>query len=196
MQHGPGTENAYGGVAQAFGESIPIAGPARRLPAPHRACARPTSTPPPHAGSHQVAEPIDLPARSRQHHAPRLHPAAQRPRRAGAGRGSRRLYRRGACPSRSTTSRCRATRYGPDRAASSAAAAVLVEAKRPVIYAGQGVHWAEAWAELHELAELLGAPVTTSLEGKSAFPENHPLALGSGGARCRRPCGTSSTRPT
>jgi acetolactate synthase-1/2/3 large subunit len=43
------------------------------------------------------------------------------------------------------------------------------------------VHYAEAWAELLRLAELLAAPVTTSLQGKSAFPEDHPLALGSGG---------------
>jgi acetolactate synthase-1/2/3 large subunit len=51
-----------------------------------------------------------------------------------------------------------------------------------VLYAGQGVHYARAWDELKELAELLEVPVTTSLEGKSAFPENHPLSLGSGGA--------------
>src|SRR6267142_2274301 len=62
-----------------------------------------------------------------------------------------------------------------------AAARVLVEAKRPVIHAGQGVLYAEASAELLELAELLQAPVMTTLEGKSAFPENHPLALGTGG---------------
>ena len=54
-------------------------------------------------------------------------------------------------------------------------------AERPVIYAGQGVHYAQAWRQLRELAELLEAPVTTSLQGKSAFPENHPLSLGSGG---------------
>ena len=58
---------------------------------------------------------------------------------------------------------------------------MLVKARRPVIYAGQGVHWAEAWDELRQLAELLAIPVCTSLEGKSAFPETHPLALGSGG---------------
>src|SRR4029450_2042353 len=61
------------------------------------------------------------------------------------------------------------------------AAKMLVAAKRPVIYAGTGVHWAEAWGELKELAELLAIPVAASLGGKSAFPETHALALGSGG---------------
>lgn len=61
------------------------------------------------------------------------------------------------------------------------AAAQLIEARLPLIYAGQGVHYAKAWPELKAVAELLEAPVTTSLEGKSAFPETHPLSLGSGG---------------
>jgi acetolactate synthase-1/2/3 large subunit len=69
----------------------------------------------------------------------------------------------------------------PDAHSLEAAAQALVDAQRPVIYAGQGVHYARAWDELKQLAELLEAPVTTSLEGKSAFPENHPLSLGSGG---------------
>jgi acetolactate synthase-1/2/3 large subunit len=60
-------------------------------------------------------------------------------------------------------------------------ASVLAGAERPVIYAGQGVHYAKAWDELKQLAETWGIPVTTSLEGKSAFPETHPLSLGSGG---------------
>ena len=62
------------------------------------------------------------------------------------------------------------------------AAQEILAAKRPVIYAGTGIHWAEAWPQLRKFAELLGAPVTTSLGGKSSFPENHPLSLGSGGA--------------
>jgi acetolactate synthase I/II/III large subunit len=62
-----------------------------------------------------------------------------------------------------------------------AAAQVLLQARRPVICAGQGVLYAEASAELVELAELLQAPVMTTLEGKSAFPEDHPLSLGTGG---------------
>jgi acetolactate synthase-1/2/3 large subunit len=74
-----------------------------------------------------------------------------------------------------------ATRSGPDPQAVSEVARVLVEATRPVIYAGQGVHYARAWQPLRELAEILEAPVATSLQGKSAFPENHPLSLGSGG---------------
>jgi acetolactate synthase-1/2/3 large subunit len=72
-------------------------------------------------------------------------------------------------------------RYGPDPAAVREVAEVLINAERPVLYAGQGVHYAQAWDELKQLAELLEIPVTTSLEGKSAFPENHPLSLGSGG---------------
>ena len=62
-----------------------------------------------------------------------------------------------------------------------AAARVLVDAHKPVIHAGQGVMYAEASPELLELAELLQIPVMTTLEGKSAFPEDHPLALGTAG---------------
>lgn len=54
----------------------------------------------------------------------------------------------------------------------------LLSAKAPIILAGQGVIYAEAWAKLRELAELLQTPVMSSLNGKGAFPENHPLALG------------------
>jgi acetolactate synthase-1/2/3 large subunit len=72
-------------------------------------------------------------------------------------------------------------RSGPDPRDVAEVAAALVGAERPVIYAGQGVHYARAWPQLKALAELLEAPVTTSLQGKSAFPETHPLSLGSGG---------------
>ncbi len=69
----------------------------------------------------------------------------------------------------------------PSAADVDAAAAKLIAAKRPLIYAGQGIHYAKAWPELKAVAELLESPVTTSLEGKSAFPETHALSLGSGG---------------
>jgi len=60
-------------------------------------------------------------------------------------------------------------------------AKALIAAKNPVIRAGQGVLFASAWDELRELAELLQIPVFTTMNGKSCFPENHPLALGAGG---------------
>jgi acetolactate synthase I/II/III large subunit len=67
------------------------------------------------------------------------------------------------------------------------AARALLEARSPVIHAGQGVLYAEATDELLELAELLQVPVMTTMEGKGAFPENHPLALGSGSGVMSRP---------
>ena len=60
------------------------------------------------------------------------------------------------------------------------AARALLDAKAPILHAGQGVLYADATEELVELAELLQVPVMTTLAGKSAFPEKHPLALGSG----------------
>ena len=58
----------------------------------------------------------------------------------------------------------------------------LLKASDPVINAGQGILYAEATPELVEFAELTHIPVMTTLAGKSAFPENHPLALGAGGS--------------
>jgi thiamine pyrophosphate-dependent acetolactate synthase large subunit-like protein len=78
-------------------------------------------------------------------------------------------------------------RSGPDPIAVAEAARVLAAARRPVIYAGRGVHYARAWGELRALAEEWNLPVTTSIEGKSAFPEDHPLSLGSGGRANPRP---------
>ncbi len=57
----------------------------------------------------------------------------------------------------------------------------LLAVDNPVIYAGQGVLYAEAAAALVAFAELAQVPVLTTLAGKSAFPETHALALGTGG---------------
>lgn len=57
----------------------------------------------------------------------------------------------------------------------------LLKATAPVINAGQGALYAEATEELVEFAELVNVPVMTTLAGKSAYPEDHPLALGTGG---------------
>ena len=56
------------------------------------------------------------------------------------------------------------------------AAALLADARRPVIVAGGGVISADATAELRALAERLGAPVVTTWNGKGAIDETHPLA--------------------
>ncbi|MHA1789777.1 MAG: thiamine pyrophosphate-binding protein [Candidatus Helarchaeota archaeon] len=52
---------------------------------------------------------------------------------------------------------------------------LLVNARRPVILAGGGVVQAGAFEELVEISELIGAPVVTTMMGKSAFPEDHEL---------------------
>ena len=68
--------------------------------------------------------------------------------------------------------------------------AALLKADYPVINAGQGVLYAEATDDLVEFAELVNVPVMTTLAGKSAYPEDHPLALGtaasSGTLMCHR----------
>ncbi|MCS5609997.1 MAG: thiamine pyrophosphate-binding protein, partial [Candidatus Poribacteria bacterium] len=54
---------------------------------------------------------------------------------------------------------------------------MLMSSKNPILHVGQGVLYAEATDELIEFAELTQVPVMTTLAGKSAFPENHPLSL-------------------
>jgi acetolactate synthase-1/2/3 large subunit len=62
----------------------------------------------------------------------------------------------------------------------------LLAAKNPILYAGQGVFYADACPELQEFAELIQVPVLTTLKGKSAFPENHPLSVGVKGIPAER----------
>lgn len=180
MQSGPGSENAYGGVAQAYGESVPLlvipAGYPRRIAhVPPNFNSTITMA---HVAKH--AEPITSGA-DIENIMRRAFSLLRN------GRGSPVIIEFPAeanveeAPEPLTYVPVVATRYGPDPAAVKEAAKVLVEAKRPVIYAGHGVHWAEAYDELKELAELLAIPVCTSLQGKSSFDETHPLSLGSGG---------------
>ena len=73
-----------------------------------------------------------------------------------------------------------ATRTAGDPSAIRDAVKLLLSAERPMIWAGQGVLYARATAELTAVAEMLAAPVMTTLLGKSAFNEKHPLSLGTG----------------
>jgi acetolactate synthase-1/2/3 large subunit len=54
----------------------------------------------------------------------------------------------------------------------------LLAAENPLLFVGEGIFYGDATAELLQFAELAQIPVLTSLKGKSAFPENHPLSVG------------------
>jgi len=180
MQHGPGSENAFGGVAQAYGDSVPIVvlpgGYPRRI----------TNIPP---NFNSFINYRNITKWCEQVVLGDAVPDAMRRAFTQVKNGRPRpvlvevpvdVYQE-EVPEPLNYKVTPRTRVAPDPDAVTEAARILVEAERPVIYAGQGVHYGRAWQQLRELAELLEAPVTTSLEGKSAFPENHPLSLGSGG---------------
>jgi thiamine pyrophosphate-dependent acetolactate synthase large subunit-like protein len=71
-------------------------------------------------------------------------------------------------------------RKTPDKNTVAKVAEVLVSSKLPVIVAGYGVKAANAHKDLLELAELLDAPVITTIRGKGVFPASHPLFAGEG----------------
>jgi len=185
MQHGPGAENAFGGVAQAYSESVPLlvipAGYQRRLA--HYYPNFNSTLNMQHVT--KSAEPVTM---------GKALPEVMR--RAfwqlRNGRGGPVLVEvpldvfREEVGDFSYVPSYKA-RSTPDPESVNEVAAVLASAERPVIYAGQGVHYAKAWDALKTLAETWQIPVTTSLEGKSAFPEDHPLALGSGGRAIPKP---------
>ncbi len=72
----------------------------------------------------------------------------------------------------------KAVKLEPDVGQIHMAVNLLTQAERPLIFAGGGVVWSGASPEVVALAEMLGAPVVTSLLGKGAIPEDHPLSMG------------------
>ena len=186
MQHGPGTENAFGGVAQAYGDSSPIVvlpgGYPRRL----------INVPP---NFNAFVNYRNVTKYLEQVLVPDVVPDAMRRAFTQVRNGRPRPVMVEIpsdlmgedVPEPLTYAPVPRTRSAPDPQAVSEVAEVLVNAHRPVLYAGQGVHYARAWQALRDLAELLEAPVTTSLEGKSAFPEDHRLSLGGGSRSIPKP---------
>lgn len=179
MQHGPGAENTFGGVAQAYGESVPVlfmpAGYDRRL-------------------AHYY--PNFNSTLNMKHITKWAEPVTMGSEVVNIMRRAFTQLRNGrpgpvlveipwdTCKEEadiSTYVPTKKVRFAPDDDSVKAAAKELAAADKPVIYAGQGINYAKAWDELKEIAELLNAPVTTSLEGKSTFNETHPLSIGSGG---------------
>ncbi|NPA23796.1 MAG: biosynthetic-type acetolactate synthase large subunit [Crenarchaeota archaeon] len=73
----------------------------------------------------------------------------------------------------------------PDPSKIAQAAKMLVEAERPVILVGGGVYWSGAWDLVLKVAEMLMAPVVTTLPGKNAVPSTHPLVMGVAGMHGR-----------
>ena len=180
MQYGPGAENAYSGVATAFSDSTPMV----ILPLGH---PRERQGILPHFSSmvsyfsvSKYIEQVNTPDRVSEV-ARRAFAAVNQ------GRGGPVMIETPADIAMEDVSE-ESFFYQPSRPVLAqanpqdvdAAASALCRARYPVIVAGQGVLYAEASDELTELAELLQVPVMSTLLGKSAFSETHPLALGSG----------------
>jgi acetolactate synthase-1/2/3 large subunit len=176
-QNGPGIENAFPGVAQAYAENVPMliipgglplarqyVRPVFRAADVYRPVTKWTAL------AHNVQELPDLMRRA--YHAMR------------SGKGGPVMVE---VPDEVFEAEFRGAldytpvpvmRMAPDPDAVKKAAQMLLAAKNPLILAGQGVHYAEAGAQLAALAELIPAPVATTNPGKSAIAENHPLSLG------------------
>ena len=187
MQYGPGAENAYSGVATAYSDSVPLLLLPLGHPRERQGILPHFNSMTSYAGVTKYIEQINMPDRT-----------AQVMRRAFAalrqGRSGPVMVEIPADVALEEVSE-EAFYYQPSRAVAAqgdpqdieAAAKALCAARYPVIHAGQGVLYAQATDELVELAELLKAPVMSTLLGKSAFPETHPLALGSGSGSMSRP---------
>jgi acetolactate synthase I/II/III large subunit len=176
-QAGPGIENAFPGIAQAYSENVPLLVIPAGLPLA-RQYVRPTFRAADvyrpvtkwSALAHTVEELPELMRRA--YHAMR------------SGKGGPVLIE---IPAEVWEAEYRgeldympvpAQRSAPDPDAVKAAVKMMLAAKSPLLWAGQGVLYAEASDRLAALAELIPAPVVTTNPGKSAIPESHPLALG------------------
>ncbi len=180
MQYGPGAENAFPGIATAFSDSVPVLflplGHARESAQvyPMFKSTRTYASVTKSVEDVVLAEHVPGVMRRAFNHLKNGRPGpvmVEVPRDVvGLDIGGGLDYEP-----------IRRTRSAADPDDVDAASRLLLEARCPLILAGQGVLYAEAGDALVRLAELLHAPVMTTVDGKSAFPEDHALALGSGG---------------
>ncbi|PKB61035.1 MAG: hypothetical protein BZY79_05845 [SAR202 cluster bacterium Casp-Chloro-G4] len=177
MQVGPGAENAFGGVAQAYADSVPILLIPGGNPAARQGVHPNFEAVPNYQGITKWAGNINMVERI--------------PEMVGRAMTQLKHGRPGPVllefPGDVAQAEFPGTLdYKPVKVRKSGASqedvrdlvTALLKAKNPVINTGQGVLYAEASDELVEFAELTNIPVMTTLAGKSAFPETHPLALG------------------
>ncbi len=189
MQDGPGAENAFGGVAQAYADSVPIlllpGGPRLGNVGMHPGFVAHRN----YGGVTKWTEYI-----SQADRIPQLMRMAFT--RLKHGRPGPVLLEIPTDVAEQELSD-NAFDYTPVQVRKSAAdpddvrdlVIALLKASCPVISAGRGILYAEATQELVTLSELTNIPVMTTLQGKSGFPENHPLALGTAGGSGTRMAG-------
>jgi acetolactate synthase I/II/III large subunit len=176
-QHGPGIENAFPGVAQAFSENVPLLViPA--APGTERQHIRPTFR------AAEVFAPVtkwSAMASSVQELPDLMRRAYQAMR---SGKPGPVLVEvpnpvfEASFEGKLDYVPVPVARTAPDPDEVKQAARMLLAARHPVLWAGQGVHYADASERLAALAELIPAPVVATNPGKSAIAESHPLALG------------------
>ena len=178
VQYGPGTENAFPGIAEAFSDSSPVLMLAG-------ANERTTLGVPPNFNSALNYKHVTKWSESVLdiEHIPRMMGRAFSLLRSGKGGPVVLEFPKdvmlGEFPEHDFAySPSRRSRSLPDQGEIGELLERLLAAKKPIIYAGQGVIYAEAWEELVAFAEFLRIPVMTSLSGKGAFPETHPLSIG------------------
>jgi|TARA_B100002003_G_scaffold247882_1_gene280347 acetolactate synthase-1/2/3 large subunit len=180
MQTGPGAENAFGGVAQAYADSVPILLLPGGQPGGRQDVHPNFESTKNYGGITKFMATINLPGRiselmgmafSQLKHGRPGPVLLELPRDVtGAEIDEASLNYTPVKPFKSGAN--------PDDVRDLVKA--VLAADYPIINAGQGVLYAEATDELVEFAELTNIPVFTTLAGKSGFPEDHALALGTG----------------
>ena len=187
MQHGPGAENAFGGVAQAYGESVPIVVIPAGYPTKLIERRPELQLVPPMQRVAKLAEHTVTPAHGQRDDAARAFTGvAKRSAAPGLVEDAGRHLRSRGCPIRPPTCRRRGRARPRTPRDVAEAAEVLVAAERPVSTRARACTTPRRGTRSRSWPSCCEAPVTTSLAGKSAFPEDHPLSLGTGWSRDRQ----------
>ncbi|HIL32512.1 MAG TPA: thiamine pyrophosphate-requiring protein [Dehalococcoidia bacterium] len=189
-QGGPGSENSMGGIAQAFGDNIPILYFAGG-PALNQYAVRPNFSP---VRTYESVSKYGEVIMQADQVASTMRRAFHNLRN---GRPGPVLIEIPSDVANQEVDEGSLNYQAPKRAPQSPAASdiidavkLLLNAKKPVIWSGMGVLMSKASEELRELAELTDIPVYSTMPGKSSFDDRHPLALGAGSSATSLPART------